>query len=67
MSNEYINEHLASLSDAGLLVAAKEAQSDLEQAAREEPNSEWHQECFAGLVIYAAEMSARGLKLATVH
>lgn len=68
MEQEFdIAAHLAGLSDEQLIAATREAQSDLEQAAREQPNSERHQECFAGLVIYAGEMNARGLKIATIH
>jgi hypothetical protein len=62
-----IAAHLASLSDEQLIAATKEAQDNLAEAAREQPDSERHQECFAGLFIYASEMQARGLKIVTVH
>lgn len=68
MNQEFnIADHLASLSDAELTEATKTAQDDLGEAVREQPNSERHQECFAGLVIYTREMQKRGLKLVTVH
>lgn len=62
-----IAAHLAGLSDEQLISATKEAQQDLSEAAREQPNSDRHQECFAGLFIYAGEMNARGLKIVSVH
>lgn len=68
MEQEFdIVAHLAGLSDEQLIAATREAQDDLAKAAREQPNSDWHSECFAGLVIYAGEMQSRGMKIVTVH
>jgi hypothetical protein len=39
----------------------------LQKPAAGQPNSEWHEACFAGVLIYAAEMQQRGLKIETVH
>jgi hypothetical protein len=60
-------EHLDSLSNDALREAAITASDDLAKAAADQPNSEWHEACFAGVLIYAAEMQQRGLKIETVH
>lgn len=66
--NEFdTQEHLADLSDDELKRKTLEAKDDLEKAAREQPDSDWHCACFAGLLTYAMEMNARGLKLAHLH
>ena len=67
MSNFDIDAHLAGLSNEQLIAAVKQAQDDLNEAANTSPNSERHQECFAGLYIYANEAQVRGLKISTVH
>ncbi|MFC3457202.1 hypothetical protein [Massilia haematophila] len=68
MNQEFdIAAHLAALSDDALIAAAKEAQADMAQAAREAPDSERHSECFAGLMICGLEMQKRGLRMATLH
>lgn len=43
-----IEQHLADMSDAELIEAVELVRNDLAEAAREAPNSERHQECFAG-------------------
>ena len=60
-------DHLAALSDDELRKATITARDDLAQAATSQPNSEWHEACFAGALVYAGEMQRRGLKIATVH
>lgn len=60
-------DHLASLTDAKLREATITARDDLAKAATDEPNSEWHEACFAGALVYAGEMQRRGLKIETVH
>jgi hypothetical protein len=62
-----IAAHLAALSDEALIAATKEAKDDLEIAAREAPNSEHHEQCFAGLFVYTNEMASRGLRLTPLH
>lgn len=64
MTRADIDNYAASLSDTELLQRAEQAHADIEEAARKEPNSEWHQSCFAGLYIYCSEMGRRGLKRA---
>jgi len=55
------------MTDAELRAAFAEAQDDLAVAARDEPESEWHQACFAGVMVYAAELAERGLSVSTLH
>jgi hypothetical protein len=62
-----IEEHLAGMTDAELIAACEEAKTDLAEAAAQQPNSERHQECFAGLIVYAQELSKRGIRLAPLH
>jgi hypothetical protein len=66
MSTE-IDEYLAGLSNEQLMAAFKQAEADLAAVAADEPNSEWHQACFAGVLIYAQEMNKRGLRNAALH
>lgn len=60
---DYIDDHLADLTDKELLAAGQEAVDDLTKAALTQPGSDWHQACFAATVIYAEELSRRGLRL----
>lgn len=62
-----IRDHLDDLSDDELRKATGTARDDLAKAAADQPNSEWHEACFAGALIYATEMQRRGLKIETVH
>lgn len=66
-ANEEVMDHLDDLSDAELMESTKTALDDLAKASREWPNTEWHEACFAGAVIYAAELQKRGLTVATRH
>ena len=62
-----IATHLADLTDDELRQATITVRDDLAQAAADQPNTEWHEACFAGAMVYAGEMQRRGLKIATVH
>lgn len=62
-----IAAHLLGLTDDELRRATVTVRDNLAQAAAEQPNTEWHEACFAGAVIYAGEMQRRGLKIETVH
>ena len=62
-----ISELVAEMTDDELLCAASTARDDLAAAARDEPESEWHQGCFAAVMIYGIAMQERGLSLATKH
>jgi len=64
---ELIKGNYSVLSDDELQSAFDEAKQDLAKATDSEPNSEWHQACFAATYLYAVEMSKRGLKSETVH
>jgi hypothetical protein len=54
-----IIKYTASLTDAELIQCAETAHSDLHAA---EPETEWQESCFAGLLVYCDEMGRRGLK-----
>lgn len=54
---------LASFSDEELHAQAMDCRNDLQKAAEEQPESEWHEACFAAMLIYAKEMNRRGLCL----
>lgn len=62
-----IQKHLKALSDDELIAATEQAHKDLKKAADEQPESEWHQACFAGLITYAGEVQRRGLAMQTLH
>jgi len=51
-----------SLTDDELKSAFKTAEADLADASEQQPNSEWHQCCFAGWFLYAEEMTRRGIR-----
>lgn len=60
--NETVESYLLSLSDDELNDAIEQAKADLEKAANDEPNSEWHESCFAGFVVLAMEQTRRNPK-----
>ena len=62
-----IQQHMNQLNDNELLAEIEQAYKDLKQSAEEHPESERHQECFAGLFCYAQEYQRRGLKTVTIH
>ena len=62
-----VAEHMSDMSDSELLEAGRTALDDLATAAIDEPGSDWHQSCFAAVLIYAEEIQARHLTLATIH
>jgi hypothetical protein len=65
--SDTVQEYMESLTDDELKAAFKAAEADLAEASTQEPNSEWHQSCFAGLVLYGAELTKRGIRLAPLH
>lgn len=58
-----VSAYMASFTDDELISAAKECADDLTRASKDEPESEWHESCFAGMLCYARELNARGLKM----
>ncbi len=60
-------EHLAGLSDSELVAAMEQAYADCDKAGKEEKDSEWHQACFAGLMLYVFEINKRGIVVGTRH
>lgn len=67
MSAQEIADHLSDLDDDALKAAFKEAENDLAEAAAQQPNSEWHESCFAALMIYGGELAKRRIFLGTRH
>ena len=57
-----VQEYFDSLSDNQVLELAEECNSDLLKASSDNPESEWHEACFAAMVLTAQEMNKRGLK-----
>ena len=60
--NYTVESYLLSLSDDELNDAIEQAKADLEKAAHDEPNSEWHESCFAGFVMLGMEKTRRNPK-----
>lgn len=67
MTTQEIADYLAEKSDEELKAAFKDAESDLAEAAAQQHGSEWHQSCFAALLIYGGELAKRGIFLGTRH
>lgn len=67
MSAQDIADHLAEMSDGALRMAFQQSEIDLAEAAAQQPNSDWHQSCFAALLIYGGELAKRGIFLGTRH
>ena len=61
--NQEIQNYLDSLNDDELRANAKTASFDLQAAAENDRDSEWHGSCFAATVLYAQEMTKRGINL----
>lgn len=57
-------EHLTNLEVINFLNQAKD---DLDDATRDQPESEWHQSCFAAVLVMSQEALRRGLRFGTVH
>jgi len=55
---------IASLTSDQILDAMEVCVKDLADAAETQPNSEWHESCFAAAALYCEEMGKRGLKRA---
>jgi hypothetical protein len=58
---DQVMAYVHSMTNDELIKLHTVAYHDLEQAALEDPNSEWHQSCFAAVVIFSQELVARGL------
>lgn len=61
-----IEAYLKGKTDAELLADIEEAKADLAAASKDQHESEWHEACFAGLIVLGNEASKRGI-LQTVH
>jgi len=55
-------EYIASLDNDTLLNRGESAFKDLAEASEVEPNSEWHESCFAASLLFAEEINRRGLQ-----
>ena len=60
--SDTVESYLLGLSDDELNDAIEQAKADLEKAANDEPNSEWHESCFAGFVVLGMEQVRRNPK-----
>ena len=60
MDFEYLNNN-------ELMESLREALQDLAVAANTQRESEHHQECFAAVMLFAQEVSNRGLKISPLH
>lgn len=58
---------LTELADTELVAAMNTARDDCAEAANTEPNSEWHEACFAACFLYGQEILRRGLDLRTLN
>lgn len=61
MNTSDIAQMLEDMTDAEIVSAIETAQADIVEAVAQEPNSEWHQACFAGFMMYAQEGQKRGI------
>jgi hypothetical protein len=59
--------NLESMTDEQILRAAEVAAKDCNEAGLAERNSEWHECCFAAVVVLSQEMARRGISLNTTH
>lgn len=55
-------EDLKEMNDQALADFFDEVKVDLKQASEDQPESEWHQACFAAALIVADEIQSRRLK-----
>jgi hypothetical protein len=62
-----IASYLSSMSNEDLISATEVADKDLRDASTNQPNTEWHECCMAGVIIFAQELSKRGLKINAIH
>jgi len=60
-----VQRQLEQMDDSALLAWLDESVRDLQKAADESPNSEWHEACFAAAYLFASEANRRGLKRAS--
>jgi HEPN domain-containing protein len=67
MTADEIDEMVKAMSDEELKANMKQAGEDLNLAASEEPESEWHQACFAAVLTYAQELSRRVIRMVATH
>ena len=51
------------MSNSDVLAGALQAKADLEDAAINFHETEWHEACFAGVLCYAMEMHSRRITL----
>ena len=59
MDREELDNYMHQLSDSDLQEMADKAVADLAAAAEADPESEWHQACFAGAFVLAQETMRR--------
>lgn len=67
VTDEVAKGNFSPVPDDDLIAAFDEAKLELAKASEAEPNSDWHQACFAAAYLMAIEMNKRGLINQTVH
>lgn len=60
-TNEEVRAYLSSLSTIDLQQSLATAVVDLREAAEKETDLEWHESCFAAVILYSQEISRRNI------
>lgn len=61
-NNDPTAQYLQSLTNEELVESFETAKTDLEEVSDEDRNSEWHEACFAAVIVYGNEVVRRGIK-----
>lgn len=62
-----IQEILDDMDNDKLIAEFNEAKIACQLAAEQEKNSEWHESCFAAILVFVGEIEKRGIDLRTLH
>jgi len=67
MNLEEIKTMIKKLDDPTLIEYFQIAKSDCESASVNDPNSDWHEQCFSAVLVLSQEMIERKLSLSTLY
>jgi len=67
MDFEEVQEMIGNLDDKHLIEGFEKARDDCESASINDPNSDWHEACFAAVMVFSQEILKRQLFASTVH
>jgi len=67
ITQEQLNEYLSTLTNTELTSLLDTAYNDLKKVSKGEPNSDWHSECFAAVVVLCQESNKRGIKREVIN